>query len=111
MNPETKQPLTAGKLIPVLLLCLIGSQALAACDEPTFTITIPDGKTASEDEINAAYEAVNDFVKQGEDYITCIEEEEARTTAERLRDNMLDEMEGLAARFNRQLRYYRRANS
>lgn len=111
MNTQTKHPFTAGKLLPALLLTLVGSQALAACDEPTFTGTIPDGKTANQADIDAAYAAVNDFVKKGEDYISCIEEEESRNIADRMRNNMLDEMESLAARFNRQLRYFRRANS
>lgn len=87
------------------------SLAMAACEEPTFSGTIPDGQRASEQEMAAAQAAVSKFVAEGEAYIACVQAEEGRLQYERMRDSMLDRMEQVAAQFNRQLRFYRRNNS
>ncbi len=85
--------------------------AMADCATPSFSGSIPDGKSASADEMARAQNAVSDFVKAGEAYIACVEASESRTQAQRMRDSMLDEMEKAAAQFNRQLRTYKKANS
>ena len=46
-----------------------------ACDAPT-TITVPDGATASKDELVAAQNAVKSFVADMDAYLVCIVEEE-----------------------------------
>lgn len=91
------------------LLCCASSAALA-CTEPSFEIDIPDGKSASVEEMAAAQTAVTEAVQAGESYVNCVRENENRTRADRLANSTLDKMQSLAANFNRQLRYHRRAN-
>lgn len=96
-------------------LAVLGALACAssvalACTEPSFDIDIPDGRSASVEEMAAAQTAVADAVKAGEDYVNCVRANENRARADRLANATLDRMQGLAANFNRQLRYHRRAN-
>src|SRR5690554_5210893 len=84
--------------------------AALACDEPQFNENIPDGSSASQEQMDAVYAEVNNYVKQAEKYIECTEASTNRSQAERIRDQMLNNMERVAARFNRQLRAFRRAN-
>lgn len=85
--------------------------AALACDEPEFNRDIPDGSNASQEQMDAIYEEVNEYVKMAEEYIACSEESSNRSQAERIRNEMLNNMERIAAQFNRQLRAFRRANS
>ena len=46
-----------------------------ACDAPT-SIRIPDGATATKDELVATQKAVKDFIAEMDTYLECIVEEE-----------------------------------
>lgn len=85
-------------------VALSASQAMA-CDKPQLNLDMPDGKTASEQEMVDAQVQINDFVKAGESYIACVE---GSPNASRERNATIDEMEKAAALFNRQLRYFKR---
>lgn len=91
------------------LLCCTSTLAMA-CTEPSFDVDIPDGRSASVEEMAAAQAAVNEAVKAGEEYVNCVRENENRARADRLANATLDKMQALAANFNRQLRYHRRSN-
>lgn len=93
----------------IALLCCASSVAFA-CTEPSFDISIPDGKSASVEEMAVAQAAVSEAVKAGEDYVNCVRANENRARADRLANATMDKMQSLAADFNRQLRYHRRAN-
>lgn len=97
------------RLAVLAALCCASSAALA-CTEPSFDINIPDGRTASVEEMAAAQAAVTEAVRAGEAYVDCVRANENRARAERLANATLDKMQALAANFNRQLRYHRRAN-
>ena len=99
------------QLLAATLLCISTPFAMAACEKPEFTLSIPDGRNASQEEMNTVSTALNSFVKEGEAFIVCVEENEPRNQADRMRNSMLDEMQSMAAQFNRQLRFFRRANS
>ena len=102
----------ASSCLTAALLCCAAPLAMAAdCNEPTFGHDIPDGKSASEAAMAQVQQAINQYIKDAESFIACVEANESRTLANVKRDKMLDAMEDLAADFNRQLRYYRRANS
>lgn len=96
-----------------LALCLWSTAplAMAACEAPTFSITMPDGKSASLDEMNRTQAAVSAYVAAGEAYIECVDSEQGRNQAERVRNAMLDDMEKIAGAFNRQLRVFKKAQS
>lgn len=85
--------------------------AALACDEPQFNKEIPNGSNASQEQMDAIYAEVNEYVKMAEEYIECSEASTNRNQAERIRNEMLNNMERVAAQFNRQLRAFRRSNS
>jgi hypothetical protein len=95
---------------------LVAAQSGFACDYPT-KVTIPNGNTASQEEMIEGQRGVKKYVADMEAYLECIVEEEkaARATIEDLeaedeqqREDMLtkkynaavDEMEQVAAKFN-----------
>jgi hypothetical protein len=74
------------------------AQAAFACDAPN-TITVPNGATATKEELVAAQKAVKAFIADMDAYLACIVEEEklARQAigdlepeAEQRREEMLD---------------------
>jgi hypothetical protein len=109
-------------------LSLAGNAALAACSYPKVNIKVPDGSTASLDEMKAAQTEVKAFDKAIADYSTCVEAETNTaidTSAEPLTEEKKAEMKGkmaqkinaavkeaedLAARFNEQVKVYKEKN-
>ena len=109
------------KLSAALVLMLSTSFAFA-CDYPERP-AIPDGNTASKDELLAAKGAIQEFMAAVDGYLQCIESEEQAAIAEldnpspeeiQRRDEMLnkkfdaanDEKALLGEQFNQQIRAY-----
>ncbi|MFA5494442.1 MAG: hypothetical protein WC247_06665 [Porticoccaceae bacterium] len=86
-------------------LIFAGASHAAACDRPAFTSAIPDGRSASEEQMASAQQEISAFVKASEAYIQCIE---GTSNAAKMRNDAIDDMEKVAAAFNRQLRTYRK---
>lgn len=107
--------------------CVIAIIAFAptafACDYPEH-VDIPNGKTATKDEMIAGQRSVKEFMADMEEYITCIDEEDKTARAgiedpdpivEAQRDEMLvkkhnaavEDMEKVAAEFNEEVRTYK----
>jgi hypothetical protein len=103
----------------LLLFC---TQAVFACDYPARP-SIPDGSTASKDELLAAKASVQEYMEEVDAYLLCIESEEKAAveemdnpTAEELqrRDEMLgkrfdaanEEKALVGEQFNQQIRAY-----
>jgi len=94
-----------------------------ACDYPE-SAEIPNGSTATREEMLAGQQAVRDYIAAMEEYLACIDEEE-QATLETLPDisdeervnreraltmkhnAAVEEMELIAARFNEEVRVYR----
>lgn len=102
---------------------LLAAQAALACDYPE-KASIPDGDTASEEEMVEGHSDVQEYVANMEEYLDCIvaEEKAAREElgelepeVEQQREDMLDkkynaavaEMKTVAAQFNAQLQAFR----
>ena len=102
------------------------AQGALACDYPT-RATVPDGATASKDEMISGQRNVKDYMAAMEDYLSCIEAEEAAAvlqlgnldeSAKRLRADMfnkkynaaVEEMNLVAEEFNLQVRTYKQRN-
>lgn len=94
-----------------------------ACDYPEHT-TIPNGKSATKDEMVAGQRGVKKFMADMEEYLACIEEEDKQDRAgieepdpivDAQRDEMLvkkhnaavEDMEKVAAQFNDEVRTYK----
>ena len=97
--------------------------AVLACDYPE-RVDIPNGISATKDEMVAGQKGVKKFMADMEIYLACIEEEDKQDRAgieepdpivEAQRDEMLvkkhnaavDDMETVAARFNEEVRAYK----
>jgi hypothetical protein len=109
--------------LAVLSILLFAAPAVFACDYPQ-RIDVPDGATASKDEMIAGQKSVKAYMAEMEEYLSCIAaEEEAAvvmledSTPEVLqqREGMLgkrhnaavEEMELIAAEFNVEVRAYK----
>lgn len=102
----SRAPRNTGLCRPLLLaaLMLAGVSHAFACDRPTFSDAIPDGSKATEQEMANIQQAIRQFVSDSEAYIECID----GTRNPRVRNEVIDEMEKVAAAFNRELRKFRR---
>ena len=102
---------------------LFAAQSALACDYPT-RVLVPNGNTATKEDMVVGQRGVKKYVSDMEIYLTCIVEEEktARDTLgeleayqEQEREDMLnkkynaavDEMERLAAQFNSEVQAYK----
>ncbi|GIL41764.1 hypothetical protein [Roseiterribacter gracilis] len=105
------------KIVAAAVLAIfVAGAAEAACLAPA-PPGIPDGKTASVDQMNNAAVAVKQYVKMLEFYQACLKKQDsdapAGTTDEQRRiwltqyNNAVDKMEEVANAFNAQLRIYK----
>ena len=113
------------KLIKAILgiTLIFGAQAAFACDYPT-RVLVPNGSTATKEEMVEGQRGVKTYVAEMEAYLECIvaEEKSTRNTMgnleanqEQEREDMLnkkynaavDEMERLAAQFNSEVQAYK----
>ncbi len=115
----------------IKLICsisvLFGVQSALACDYPE-RVAVPNGTTATKEDMLEGQRGVKRFVAEIEVYLECIVEEEKISRAaieeisaedEQQRDDMLnkkynaavDEMERLAAQFNVEVQAYRAKES
>ena len=69
----------------------LGSSMALACDYPGRP-QMPDGSTASKDELLAAKDAVQGFVAAVDEYLTCVETEE-KAAAEELSNPSSEELQ------------------
>lgn len=105
---NTLLKLSAGKWTTGLVLACGLSMSAVACDAPATAVEVPDGRTATEEQMAIAQQAVQAYVQEAEAYIACLEGSGmAAVQVRRLRDQTIDEMERHAAQFNRQLRHFR----
>ena len=110
-----------------LIAFLFSAQAAFACDYPA-RVQIPNGTTATKEEMLEGQRSVKTFVTAMEAYLECIVDEErsVRMTMEELspedeqqREDMLnkkynaavDEMERVAAQFNVEVQAYKAKES
>jgi hypothetical protein len=106
-----------------LVAALAAGQAYGACTYPADVGALPDGNTATKDEMLAAKKKVTEFDKAIMAYTDCLKKEHEETLAKStdLTDDQKKQMqtmvdqkhnaaveadEALAARFNEQLRAY-----
>ena len=106
---------------------LFGIQSALACDYPD-RVAIPNGTTATKEEMLEGQRGVKAYVATMEAYLECIVDEEKKARAlledlsaeeEQQREDMLnkkynaavDEMERLAAQFNVEVQAYRAKES
>lgn len=113
----------------ILLAALAAGPVHAACSYPKAPESIPDGNTATVDEMVAAKKAVEAYNKEMEAYLSCIKleydgtvasegqglSEERKKELERMQvqkhNAAIDELEAVAARLNEQIRAFKAKNA
>lgn len=107
----------------VTLAILFAAQSAFACDYPQ-RIDLPDGATATKEDMIAGQKGVKTYMATMEEYLTCIESDEAQAVlglgdiddgAKRQREDMfnkkynaaVEEMNLVAEEFNLQVRAYK----
>lgn len=103
----------------VALASALGFAGAFACEMPTM-IDVPDGETATTDEMVEARNAVTAYLASMEEYLACVDREiaaEGDDAPEEFQALMIQrynsavsEMETVAAAFNQELRAFRAAN-
>lgn len=97
------------KFLSVIAATLIGlgvaTSAMAECSNTKQPPTIPNGATASEDEMKAASAAVKGYMADTQDYLKCLEFEKSSNSPKY--NSAQDQMAALAAEFNKQLRAFK----
>jgi DNA repair ATPase RecN len=108
-------------LIAVLFLAAnLAPAAQAACEYPA-DVKIPDGKSATQEDISAASAAVKKYLGEMEAYMDCIDADAAAVPVEeqtpeakalhvKRYNAAVDAMEATANSFNEQLRAFKSAN-
>lgn len=104
-----------GALVPSLL---VAAGALA-CETPTM-VEVPDGATATTEEMVQARQQVTEYVAAMEEYLACVNDEietagedapeEFKALMIQRHNVAVSEMETVAGAFNEQLRAFREAN-
>lgn len=87
------------RIAAIMVLCLASLPALA-CERPEAPTSIPDGKTASKEEMLAAKKEVDAFKTSMEEYIAC-EKSGAK------KDAGAAELVKVADRFNAQVKAFK----
>jgi len=88
------------RFVSVAILCAMGSTPLIACEKPKAPSSIPDGATASKEDMLAAKKAVDAFRSDMEEYLAC-EKNFANLDAAQ------NELSKVADRFNLQIRAFK----
>lgn len=113
----------------VVAAAFVAGPVYAACSYPKGPDRIPDGNTATMDEMLAAKKQVDQYNKDMDGYLSCIKLEydstvakDAATLTEDQKGELekrqvqkhnaaVDELEATAARFNEQVKVYKAKNS
>ena len=88
------------RFVSVAILCAMGSTPVIACERPSAPSSIPDGATASKEDMLAAKKAVDAFKSGMEEYLAC-EKSSAR------KDAGAAELLKVADRFNAQVKAFK----
>ncbi len=88
------------RLVSVAILCAMGSTPVLACERPSAPSSIPDGATASKEDMLAAKRAVDAFKTGMEEYLAC-EKSGAK------KDAGAAELIKVADRFNAQVKAFK----
>jgi TonB family protein len=111
----------ASTLAMTSIALLFGATAEAACTRPEAKFTIPDGTSATEEEMKTATQGLLKLDQEVGEYLRCIKGDTSQATVgkdEQTREQLLqdyvashnavaDQLAGLAACFNAQLQTYR----
>ncbi len=104
-----------------LAICLVFPGVLfASCEQPS-DVQLPDGATASTEQMVEGQTAVKAYIADGESFLACMEEAEKTNTETlteeqklaniELYNSIVDKMQLLAQNFNEQIKAYKAAQA
>ena len=115
MKTSLRRMLCNGVFAPALLM----TAGALACETPTM-VEVPDGATATTEQMVQAREQVTEYVAAMEEYLACVNDEievagddapeEFKALMIQRHNAAVSEMETVAAAFNDQLQAFRAAN-
>lgn len=125
-GPDKVDPMTKIMKSAVSVAILFMAQGALACDYPA-RVDMPNGATASKEAMIAGQKAVKSYMTEMEEYLACIESEEAAAVlslgdidedTERQREEMfnkkynaaVEQMNLIAEEFNVEVRAYKDVN-
>jgi hypothetical protein len=88
------------RIVPIAVLWAATAVPAFACDRPAGPTSIPDGSSASKEEMLAAKKAVDAFKSAVDEYLTC-EKSNAK------KDGVTAELIKVADRFNAQVKAFK----
>jgi len=111
--------LRPNQLIISAAATIITSQAYAECSSPP-AASVPDGTTATTEEMVEAQTNVKQYMAEMELYLNCLDQEEAglpepptdeqKQQHTKLHNKAVDSMEIVATKFNEQVQIFKKAN-
>jgi hypothetical protein len=115
-----------GNVMRTLITCAVAlaasslAFAATACDNPALSVTIPDGKTATFEQMLAAQNEIKTYQAAMNDFVACLDTEidaqgeetpaEIKSLLVTRHDDAVAEMENVANAFNEQVKAYKAAN-
>jgi predicted transglutaminase-like cysteine proteinase len=95
---------------------LVGPAALANCRLPSAPSKIPDGATASEQQMITAMQTIREYNRDVHTYMKCLDFEVRQNRLSpsdqvSLHNNALSELREIAAEFNRQVKVFKAKHS
>jgi hypothetical protein len=90
--------------VSALLVCL-GSAPAFACIEPRLATPLPNGLTATRDEMVAAQKAIRAYDEAVQEYSTCLEKSGASDSKG---NDAVDKLSKIAEQFNAELRAFKK---
>ena len=111
--------LKASQLLIAGLVVIVASEPRAECTVPD-DVLIPDGNASTYEEMRDSQAFVKEYLAEMETYLECLEQDESPRATEltgnaelrhtRRRHAAIDTMESVAARFNEQVRAFKKAH-
>ncbi|MDE1147053.1 MAG: hypothetical protein PW843_10605 [Azospirillaceae bacterium] len=87
------------------LSLFVAGPALAECASKANPPTIPDGASASTEQMTSANASVKGYMADMQDFLKCMENDKASGSAKY--NAAVDQMQGIANEFNKQLRAFK----
>jgi hypothetical protein len=102
-------------LAAVALTCAASLPAHAGCDLPPAPSKIPDGTSASQQEMVTAMQTLKEYSADVDTYLKCVEFEAkhnhlSNDEADRMHNTAVTTLEKVAAKFNEQVRTFKAKN-
>jgi hypothetical protein len=107
------------RLLIAGVTAFIGLPAFAECDYPQ-EVVIPNGETATSEDMLGGQTLVKQYMAEMEAYLECLDQEEvtipenqtpeAKQLHVQRHNAAIDQMETVAAKFNEQIRAYKKVN-